>query len=95
MIVVRQVVVEFVAVFAAVARGVARAVRGLAEAVEGLFWLAAVLGVLYLALVVAVRQGAAPGLAPLLAGIDAHAAAVAAWVGHLYHAVHPVHQRKG
>ena len=91
MIGMRQVVVEFVAVFAAVARGVARAVRVLVEAVEGLFWLAAVAGVLYLALTIAVRQGAAPGLAPLLGWVDRHAAAVAAWVGRLYHAT----KRKG
>lgn len=37
---VRQVVVEFVAVLSAAARGVARAGRVLAEAVAGLFWLA-------------------------------------------------------
>lgn len=77
---VRQVVREVAAAVGAVLRGLWVAVRFIAEAVEALFFLAVVAGVLYLALAIAVRLGAAPSLAPALAWVDTHAVLALAWV---------------
>lgn|GEM_PF-4132757 len=75
----RKVFAEVWLTLAAIARGIGRTVRVVAEVAEGLVWLCAVAGVLYLALTIAVRQGAAPGLAPVLQWINAHAVAVLAF----------------
>lgn len=77
---VRQVVREVAAAVGAVLRGLWVAVRFAVEAVEALFFLAVVAGVLYLALAIAVRLGAAPSLAPALAWANTHAVLALAWV---------------